>query len=525
MIRKTFTPLMLQSLKVLVKSEGRFCYSQHRFLSTQNSQTGSLPEFDFQEFVGQINAERIRWNIPAAAFAIVGNIDGRWQSFTASTGVKSIGSKEEIDADTRFCIGSTTKHITSLAVSTLVQEGLLDWNKPIKEYWPGFRMSDKFAEERATLIDLLSHRTGYYRFDELVAGRERSVSEYLELFSKTKPKFDFRSGYEYNNCMYAVVGELMNRVKPINSKRFGTWENIVQKNILEPLGIHGDIGIDAIRRSNNSASFVVAEPFWSCGTEVLVESNSWIDQILPAGGLFWSIKDYAKWLEFLLHHSNCKLDQINKHVSKTSFDMVFKPHSIMSTDPFSSLTYGLGMIFTTYQGKRMASHSGSVNGHYCSLYIFPDDQLAVAILTNGRPLNICEDVADRLLFKDSKDLKNLETEYQLISDENLVLEHTIQQLVLVSPTLPINRYCGKYKHPLLGTLAIRKSILGMELSLCDTFVPGLVITLLKWNENQFTVSLSASKAIPSPTGPFFTFKVIKGSVVEVNFMNWTYTKI
>jgi CubicO group peptidase (beta-lactamase class C family) len=53
-----------------------------------------------------------------------------------------------------------TKRRTATAIATLVHEGKVGWDIPIREYLPAFRVRQDELGLRATLRDLLSNRTG-----------------------------------------------------------------------------------------------------------------------------------------------------------------------------------------------------------------------------------------------------------------------------------------------------------------------------------------------------------------------------
>jgi CubicO group peptidase (beta-lactamase class C family) len=50
-------------------------------------------------------------------------------------------------------------------MAILVDQGKLDWDTPVREYLPSFKLCDPFAAERATPRDLVTHRTGLPRHD------------------------------------------------------------------------------------------------------------------------------------------------------------------------------------------------------------------------------------------------------------------------------------------------------------------------------------------------------------------------
>ena len=66
------------------------------------------------------------------------------------------GSRPYTD-DTLQLVFSTTKGIAALAVARCVQQGLLDYDAPVVDFWPEFGAAGK---ERITVAQLLSHQAG-----------------------------------------------------------------------------------------------------------------------------------------------------------------------------------------------------------------------------------------------------------------------------------------------------------------------------------------------------------------------------
>src|SRR6267143_3329745 len=73
-------------------------------------------------------------------------------------GVRQLGKSVPVTADTLFAVGSMTKSFTAVTVAAMVDEKKLEWDKPVREYLPWFRMYDPVATELMTARDLLTHR-------------------------------------------------------------------------------------------------------------------------------------------------------------------------------------------------------------------------------------------------------------------------------------------------------------------------------------------------------------------------------
>jgi CubicO group peptidase (beta-lactamase class C family) len=118
--------------------------------------------------------------------------------------------------------------VTSLG--TLVDEGKLEWDKPVREYLPGFRMYAPAATEQLTTRDMVTHRTGL-RHDLAWYSSSFTREQLVEWLRYLEPNKPIRSTFQYNNLMFMTAGYLGGRIAG------GTWEDLVQRRVLDPLGM------------------------------------------------------------------------------------------------------------------------------------------------------------------------------------------------------------------------------------------------------------------------------------------------
>ena len=77
-------------------------------------------------------------------------------------GFRDPGAAQPWQRDTLVNVYSTTKGIAALAFATLVEDGLLDFDDPVRDYWPELRA----ASDGLTVAQLLSHQAGLCGIDE-----------------------------------------------------------------------------------------------------------------------------------------------------------------------------------------------------------------------------------------------------------------------------------------------------------------------------------------------------------------------
>ena len=98
------------------------------------------------------------YQVPGAAVAVVR--DGK-VALLKGYGVRDVTKSGAVDENTIFQLASVTKTLTAAAAATVVDEGKLDWDKPIFNYLPEFVGHDPYMTRWLTERDLLAQRTGW----------------------------------------------------------------------------------------------------------------------------------------------------------------------------------------------------------------------------------------------------------------------------------------------------------------------------------------------------------------------------
>ena len=102
------------------------------------------------------------WKVQGCAVAIVKN--GKI-AYTKGFGLRDVKNNLPVTPNTLFAIGSCSKAFTSASVCQLVDEGKMEFDKPVIGYYPNFKMQDDYVTTHLTVKDLLCHRSGLPRHD------------------------------------------------------------------------------------------------------------------------------------------------------------------------------------------------------------------------------------------------------------------------------------------------------------------------------------------------------------------------
>ena len=147
-------------------------------------------------------------------------------------GIADETTGREVDGDTLFPSFSVIKATASTALHLQAERGLIEYEKPIAEYWPEFAANGK---DKATVRDALSHRLGIPYMPEGVTPEQMSDYDWMvDQLAKAKPIFapDTDNGYMCYTFGW-VIAECVQRTDP-KKRPFSTF---VREEVLDPLNI------------------------------------------------------------------------------------------------------------------------------------------------------------------------------------------------------------------------------------------------------------------------------------------------
>ena len=444
-------------------------------------------------FVDGVLAE---WKVPGMAVAAVK--DGE-VVLMKGYGLRDREAKLAVTPKTLFAIGSISKSFAATGLGMLVDQGKLTWDTPVRDLLPDFRLKDRFATEGATARDLLSHRTGLPRHDRLWYASGLSRRELFERLRFLEPSREFRSAWQYNNLMYLAAGVLDER---ISSK---SWEEATRERIFRPLGMTASNF--AVLDSQKSDDF--ARPYAKVGEEIKLVPFYNIDALAPAGAINSNVEEMIRYVRFHLDDGKYGESQV---LSARSAGRLRLPEAVIpdalagalhnpSTFPeLGQISYGMGFFTTTYRGRDVAWHSGSIDGFSALMTLLPREKAGIIVLTNlsgNRPAPICvtRRILDRLLGLEPIDwvarAKELEAKADRANRDRPQPEES--DSIASSPSHPLVDYSGTYEHPAYGVAEVTAKEDGLSLAWRSGTTP-----LLHRRFDIFETGTSAADDNPIP---------------------------
>lgn len=310
-------------------------------------------------------------------------------------GVKSRKKGTKVTEHTRFPIASCTKSMTSALIAMLVDEGVLNYDTPVTEYIPGFRLADPVASSQVTLRDLLCHRSGLGGHDGMWPGCI-SRAEFVRRLRYLKPNVPFRAKAQYSNVMYILIGHI---AECVTGK---SWEELVRERIFAPLGMSES----SCTMKGLLSSSDYAQPYGIRNGELYPMTFWDVGLAGPAASVNSSAVDMAKWLSLQM---NGGVGNGRRLIEPETFREMHRPQSVLpdssgAAEGLSSCSqYGFGWRIGQYRGLEIQKHRGEIEGFSSIQAYLPERNIGAVLLTNlhayGGPFlyTVLYTIFDRLL--------------------------------------------------------------------------------------------------------------------------------
>lgn len=394
-----------------------------------------------------VEEHREIWEVPGCAVAAV---RGGEVVLNQGFGVRDVEKDLPVTTDTLFAIGSTTKAFTAAAVGAMIDDCLIEWDTPLREYIRDFRLHDPVATERITPLDLLCHRTGLPRHEfAWMAHPERSRANLVWRLRHLPLNKDIRQVFQYCNFGFMTAGHLVDVVTGMQ------WEDYVSTRLLKPLGMDNtNFSVAVSQRSDD-----FSKPYERHGGKITEVPFRVIDHAGPAGSINSTTSDMLNWLTVNLNEGKSGDIQV---IAPDTLRLMQSPQMVSPEDrTFAEVrhfAYGLGWRIGDYRGHRLVEHGGGIDGFLTELMFLPEDGIGLVVLTNSTTSVLGKVVAYRVL-DELLELEPVPWHDRFKSRYDAAvggMKEARAATVRVEAPLPrpTDAYVGEYEHPGYGTFTI-----------------------------------------------------------------------
>lgn len=375
--------------------------------------------------------------------------------YTGGFGYRDAEKKLTVTENTLFAIGSCTKAFTSAMLGALAEDGMLDLDKPVRNYLPELKFYNEHLNAHVTIRDMMCHRTGLPRHDFSWYGSTASRMELLKRIEYQEPTAELREKYQYNNFMFLSQGVLLEK---LTGK---SWETNIRERIFTPLGMDNTVTKVADWEKSNDRSLAYNLVNDSIA-KVIPYRN--IDAVGPAGSINSSAKDMAKWLITWINGGKYNGKQIVPAKFRNEAMTIQMSNGglpSMESPDVHNFGYGLAWGVSSYRGHYRVEHGGGIDGFITTTGFFPTDSIGIFVCsaTGNVSSAIRNLIADKMLGLSYKDWhKQLRDAFVKARFAALMAPKQNEDPTKIKdtkPSLSLQEYAGKYSNKGYGTLEVK----------------------------------------------------------------------
>jgi len=416
------------------------------------SQTDSIPSFVKDSLDSYVNRALTDWEIPGIAVCIIKN--GK-VVMMKGYGVKDYDTKEKVDENTLFMIGSNTKAFTATSLAMLDADKKLSLDDKVTKWIPEFKLDNTAAGEQAMIRDLLCHRIGFRTFqgDFTYWTSNLTRSEVIEKMGHIKATYPFRTTWGYTNAAFLTAGQIIPKATGMQ------WEDFIKSRIFDPLEMKSTLALskDFPNAPNKCSAYTKSE-----GKLVKIPF-CYIDNLAPAGSIGSSVNDMSHWVMMLLANGKYNGQQV---VSAGAIAQTRTPQSFLGNggtifNEGHFALYGLGWFLQEYCGRKIVSHTGGVNGFVTSVTLIPEEKLGILVFTNTDQNDFYEalkwDIMDAYFGKPYRNYSKVYLGFDKPRfDQEQKKDQALKDSVAIhlKTELPLQGYTGNYFNDVYGNMSV-----------------------------------------------------------------------
>jgi serine beta-lactamase-like protein LACTB, mitochondrial len=315
-----------------------------------------LPPEKVRAIESLISIEMSRRHIPGLGLAVV---TGSQLRLVNAYGLADLENFVPVRIDTVFRLASLSKSVTAVAVMQLVERGEVDLDAPIQKYVPTYPQKPW----PITVRQLLCHQSGIRHHTDAEWTNNRhyaTLTDSLQVFAESPLAFEPGTKTLYSSYGYTLLGSVVESVSGMS------YAEYLRQNVFRPATMERTQVDDHFELIPGRASGYFEDGTGRIRNSPLADTSNRI----PGGGLCGTAADIGRFAAAFQSGALVK--------SETAREMLAKQR----TRDGKRTGYGLGWIVSEKHVRLEAWCTGAQPQVSACLFLRPDGQIAVAILTN-----------------------------------------------------------------------------------------------------------------------------------------------
>ncbi len=288
-----------------------------------------------------------------------------------------------VNAQTVFEIGSISKQFAAASILLLAEDGKLSVDDHISKFFTNAPAAWKDIKVR----HLLAHTSGLRNYDGLDGFELRqhlTQTQFIERLAAQPENFAPGGNWSYSNSGYNLLGYI---VENVSGKNY--WD-FLRERIFAPLQMTNTTRRDPwLVIPRRAAGYTFTN-----GTHAARDYD--LTDLFAAGAIVSTTSDLAKWDAALTGTNFLKASSRELWWTPAQLNNGKSVENKRHGEPGS---YGFGWFISTVNGHRNIGHTGITSGFSAANELFPDDHLAIILLSNTDEGVFAGDLANKLARK------------------------------------------------------------------------------------------------------------------------------
>ncbi|WP_338760091.1 serine hydrolase domain-containing protein [Nocardia vulneris] len=291
----------------------------------------------------------------------------------ATTGIANLTTGLPVGVETLFAAGSVTKVYSTSLLLTFVDDGQLDLDAPVRHYLPQFRLREEDFSAQVTVRMLLQHTSGLPgSFMPDVAKSPGMLAEQLKILESCSFNYPPGQFWSYSNAGMLTGGRI---VEVLSGQ---TWDDALRDRILKPLGLRATTRTEEMILEPTAIGHVVDSETGATRPTPRFQLDSGNG---PAGTTLWC--DIRAMIGFArMHLTGGRAPGGGAVLSEAAVAAMQTPQveipAGMGVDH-----WGLGWYLVGSGKELVLGHTGGNAGQHAMLSVLPNQDGAIAVLTNS----------------------------------------------------------------------------------------------------------------------------------------------
>jgi len=331
--------------------------------------------------------------VPAIGITLIDENGPLWID---AIGKSNLADDVEVDTDSMFRIGSTSKMFVALSVLKLVEEGRLSLDDKVSDLAPEIEFENQWeSTDPVRIVNLLEHTTGWDDIHLPEYGHNdptpATLKEGLDFHPHSRvSRWVPGSRYSYCNSGPGVTAYIIGKITGQD------FEDYVQENFFTPMGmatmtyrLSADVEAKGVTLYDNGNT---PQPYWHIS-------------VRPSGSINASISDMLRMISFFVNRGNVGSEQL---VSESALERMERVGSTPAAAAGQEIGYGLHNYSSVHESWVYRSHNGGVNGGLTELAYLPEQKLGYVFMINSGDGVAFGEISDLIRGYQTRDLEQPE---------------------------------------------------------------------------------------------------------------------